>query len=73
MSVEYSRESLRDPAVEFLARELNVSIDDVSDLYTKELAKLEVGAHIPAFISIIAIRHVREILRRHHPDSPSLA
>ena len=73
MSVEYSNESLCEPALEFLARELNVSIDDVSDLYTKELAKLEIGAHIPAFIPVIAIRHVREILRGRHSDSPVLA
>jgi hypothetical protein len=50
-------------AVEFLAHEAHVPIDDVAHLYGNELAKLEVGARIKSFLPIFALRNVRDILR----------
>lgn len=63
MSPERSVRYRRELPVEGLARELHVPIDDVARLYGNELAKLEIGAHITAFLPIFAIRKVRDILR----------
>lgn len=59
----HDTQSPQDPAVEFLAKELHMPIDDVASLYGKELAKLTIGARVTAFLSIFAIRNVRTMLR----------
>jgi hypothetical protein len=64
MQVEHSEQSHQDPAVEFLAKESKVSVDDVARLYENELAELEIGARVTGFIPIIAIRNVRATLRQ---------
>ena len=51
-------------AIEFLARESQVPINEVAQLYEDERAVLAVGARITGFVPIFAIRKVREILRR---------
>jgi len=50
-------------AVEFLAHEAHMPIDDVARLYGNELAKLEADARIKSFLPIFALRNVRDILR----------
>jgi len=60
--------STHERAVEALARQAHVPIDQVAQLYAHELAVLEVGAHITSFLTILTTRKVREILRqRSHP------
>ena len=56
-------------AIEALAREAHVPIEQVAQLYAHELAVLTAGARITGFLTILTIRKVREILRqgRHHP------
>jgi hypothetical protein len=62
MNSEQSTRSDTDPAVEFLARESHLPIGDVEQLYVDEMAKLALGARIKSFLSIFAIRNVRELL-----------
>lgn len=51
-------------AIEFLAREAQVPVDEVALLYEDARTKLEVGARIKGFLGIFAIRNVRTTLRR---------
>ena len=53
-----------DRAIDCLAEESQVPVDVVARLYKVERIKLEVGARITGFISILAIRNVRQLLRR---------
>ena len=50
--------------IEALAREARVSLDDVAQLYARELAALTVGARITSFLPILTTRKVRAILRQ---------
>jgi hypothetical protein len=62
MHTEHSNQSHPEPALVFLARESQVSLDEVALLYENELSKLEVGARIQNFLPIFAVRKVREML-----------
>lgn len=59
-------------AIECLAQESRVSIDEVTRLYERERVRLEEGARITSFLAIIAARNVREILRQRHNGMPVL-
>jgi hypothetical protein len=60
--------STHERAIEALAEEAHVPIEQVAQLYERELAVLTVGARITSFLSILTIRKVRDILRqRSHP------
>ncbi|MCK6369946.1 MAG: DUF3562 domain-containing protein [Gammaproteobacteria bacterium] len=50
--------------IEFLARQWQVPIQEVTRLYEGECAALAVNAQVTAYLPIIAIRNVRETLRR---------
>jgi len=55
-------------AIETLARQSHVPIDQVTRLYERELAALTVSARITGFLTILTTRKVRAILRqRSHP------
>jgi Protein of unknown function (DUF3562) len=55
-------------AIEALAQQSHVPVDQVTQLYERELTALTVGARITGFLAILTTRKVREILRqRHHP------
>jgi hypothetical protein len=73
MNDERKRKSHQESAVEFLAKESNVSEDDVVQLYQGELTKLRLGAHIVQFLPIFAIRNVRKILHRRRTGKQSIA
>ena len=63
--------STHERAIEALARQSHVPIDQVAQLYERELAMLAVGARITGFLTILTTRKVREILRqRRHPARP---
>ena len=53
-----------DRAIGCLAEESQVPVDVVARLYKAERIRLEGGARITGFISILAIRNVRKLLRR---------
>ena len=54
-------------AIEFLARESQVPVNEVARLYENALAELGVGARIRSFLGIFAIRSVRKMLRERSP------
>ena len=49
-----------------LARELALPVEEVEDAYLRELTKLETGARIKTFVSVLAAGNVRTHLRRAH-------
>ena len=73
MNTEHKQKSHQESAVEFLAKESNISEDDVIQLYEGELTKLGLGAHIVQFLPIIAIRNVRKILHRRRTGKQTIA
>jgi hypothetical protein len=68
-SSTHPRESFgRERAIEALARQFQVPIDHVVQLYEREFAMLTGSARITSFLTILTARKVREILRqRSHP------
>jgi hypothetical protein len=61
------RNSAGDPArhqqvIETLAKENSASIDHVRELFENEHARLESEARVKTFVSVIAIRLVRNVL-----------
>lgn len=53
-----------DRAIDSLAEEAQLPVQIIAQLYNAERVKLEAGARITSFISILAIRNVRKLLRR---------
>ena len=58
-------------AIEHLARESQIPVNEVARLYEDARARLAVGARISSFIGIFALRHVRKALRQRKPAAPS--
>ena len=56
--------SVHQRTIEHLARESQVPVDEVAQLYDNARAELEAGARIKGFIGIFAIRNVRRLLRQ---------
>jgi hypothetical protein len=59
-----SNRSHHERAIEFLAGESQVPVDEVAKLFEDARAQLEVGARIRGFLGIFAIRNVRKMLRQ---------
>jgi Protein of unknown function (DUF3562) len=64
MYADHSRESHHQRAIEFLAQESQVPVNEVAQLYEDARAELEIGARIRSFLGIFAIRNVRKMLRQ---------
>ena len=58
-----SKESQRQRACEFLARESQVSLDEVKRLYEDEWARLALDARMTDYLSVFTVRNVRNRLR----------
>lgn len=58
------KKSRQERAIELLAQESKVPVDEVARLYRNEWAALEDGARITSFVAILTTRNVREMLRR---------
>lgn len=58
------KKSHQQRAIELLAQESRVPVDEVARLYRNEWAELEDGARITGFLGIFTTRNVREMLRR---------
>lgn len=56
--------SVHQRTIEHLARESQLPVDEVAQLYDNARAELEAGARIKGFIGIFAIRNVRRLLRQ---------
>ena len=52
---------------ESLARQADVSIDEVALLYVREKAELEANARVKGFLTVLAIRNVRRMLQERQP------
>ena len=63
MSVNSAR-SLRQRAIQFLAREWRVPLQEVKQLYESEWAGLAVDARVAGFLPIFAFRNTRRTLRQ---------
>jgi uncharacterized protein DUF3562 len=70
MYADHSTGSHQQRAIEFLAQESQVPINEVAQLYEEARAKLEVGARIRSFLGIFAFRNVRKMLRQRSPGKP---
>lgn len=51
--------------VDGLARELDMPVDEVESVYLSEVSRLEAGARITTFVSVLAAGSARSRLRRH--------
>ena len=69
MYADHSKESHDQRAIEFLAQESQVPVNEVAQLYENAWAKLEVGARIRSFLGIFAFRNLRKMLRQRSPES----
>jgi hypothetical protein len=58
-------------AIERLARESQVPVNEVARLYEDARARLAVGARIKGFLGIFALRNVRQMLRQRKPAQAS--
>jgi len=66
-----SIESDDEPTIAAIADEFSVPVQEVSAIYTGERRRLERGARIKNFLTVLAIGNTRSILRdlgRTHPD-----
>ena len=52
-----------------LASELDVPVHTVKEIYCGQLERLSAEARIPSFLSVLATRHTRHILRAAAKDS----
>jgi Protein of unknown function (DUF3562) len=66
MHIQQSEASGQKQAIESLAQEFKVPIDEVAQLYGDELDRLVAGARIRSFLHIFVSRHVREMLLERH-------
>jgi hypothetical protein len=64
MDAHSGKRSHEQRAIERLARESRVAVNEVAQLYEDARTKLEVGARIKGFLGIFAIRNVRKMLRQ---------
>jgi hypothetical protein len=60
------------PAFDLIARESQLTVADVTQLYAAELSRLTSGSHIARFLPIFALRNVRESLRQRVSVRPEL-
>jgi len=73
MPSPFSKESHHERALEFLAEESQVPVNEVARLYEDVHAELEAGARIRSFIGIFALRKVRKTLRERSRGKPRAA
>jgi predicted RecB family nuclease len=50
-------------AIEALARTNKRSVQEVTDIYTNEIARLKANARISNYLVLLASKHVRDVLR----------
>jgi hypothetical protein len=70
MYADHGKESHHQRAIESLAEESQVPVNEVAQLYEDAHAELEVGARIRSFLGIFALRNVRKTLRERRRAEP---
>ena len=73
MPSPFSKESHHERALEFLAEESQVPVNEVARLYEDARAELEAGARVRSFLGIFALRKVRNTLRERSRGKPPAA
>ena len=58
-----SRPTNADAEIENLARETDMPVELVQEIYTSERARLERTARIKTFVPVLIHRHVKDLLR----------
>jgi hypothetical protein len=74
MSSEVDTRTEHQTAIVALANELHVPICEVSKIYSERLEQLASSARIRSYLTVLAMRHTRSILRdsgRSHPSGRS--
>ncbi len=56
--------------IRHLAEEMQVPIDEIEQIYSNELHRLEAEARIQSFVGVLAIKRTRTILRVKKERSP---
>jgi hypothetical protein len=51
--------------IELLAQHSGASIDEVALLYEQEREALDAHSRVKAFVPVLVIRHIRDLLREH--------
>jgi hypothetical protein len=69
----FSKESHHQRAIESLAEESQVPVNEVARLYEDARAELEAGARVRSFLGIFALRKVRNTLRERSRGKPRAA
>jgi hypothetical protein len=64
-----NRPTQADSAIESLARETDMPIELVQEIYTNEHAKLERTARIKTYVPVLVHRHVKALLREQRASS----
>ena len=73
MPTLFSKESHHQRAIEVLAAESQVPVNEVAQLYEDARAELEAGARVRSFLDIFALRKVRNTLRERSRGKPRAA
>ena len=63
VGVTTSSKLQHEPVICALSQQLHIPVSDVGAIYTKELARLAAGARIESFLSVLALRNTRAVLR----------
>ena len=58
-----------DAEIQSLARETDMPVELVQEIYTSERAKLELTARIKTYVPVLIHRHVKALLRVHRAAS----
>jgi hypothetical protein len=61
-------EAVKHRAIDSLAAESHLTFDQVAQLYEREYARLELGAHVKKFLPVFTYRNVHEQLLLLHPS-----
>jgi len=73
MYADHGKESHHQRAIESLAEESQVPVNEVARLYEDARAELETGARIRNFLGIFALRKVRKTLLERSRGKPRAA
>ena len=73
MPTLFSKDSHHQRAIEVLAAESQVPVNEVAQLYEDARAELEAGARVRSFLGIFALRKVRNTLRERSRGKPRAA
>jgi hypothetical protein len=69
----FSKQSHHQRAIESLAEESQVPVNEVAQLYEDAHAELESGARVRSFLGIFALRKVRKMLHQRSRGEPPVA